>query len=265
MANEQRLEKSSTVKWIPINMMRVSSVAQREFSQHKVDALVANWDPDKLGVPTVNERDGLYYIVDGQHRIRALEDMGLSEKHVQCNTYENLSEQEEASLFLGLNDNLAVGVMDKYKVGVVAEVPDAVAIDRIVRKLGLKIGLDQTGGTIKAIGTLRRVYSRSGGAVLQRTLALLSETYGDHGFGATVIDGISLMADRYGENMDDEYFKTRLGGHRGGVNGLLSNAEVIHRQTSAAKAHCVAAAAVQIYNGGRGGPKKLTNWWKQDE
>lgn len=47
----------------------------------------------------------------------------------------------------------------------------------------------------------------------------------------------------------------------GGVNGLLNKAEVIRRSTGNAKGHCVAAAAVEIINAGRGG-KKLPSWFR---
>jgi hypothetical protein len=46
----------------------------------------------------------------------------------------------------------------------------------------------------------------------------------------------------------------------GGVNGLLGRAEQIRRQTGNPKNHCVAAAAVEAINRGRGG-KKLPSWW----
>ena len=169
-------------------------------------------------------------------------------------------------MFLQLNDILQVGVMDRYKVGVVAGRKDAVDIDRITRSLGLRIGMDQTGGTIKAVGTLRKIYERSGKDVLKRTLWLINETYGDSGFVAMVLEGISLLVDRYGDAIDDEYFCNRLGAYKGGVNGLLGNAETLRRQTGQAKGHCTAAAAVQIYNSGKHpGIKNLKSWWKNDE
>jgi len=38
---------------------------------------------------------------------------------------------------------------------------------------------------------------------------------------------------------------------------------VLRNQTGNPKGHCVAAAAVDIYNGGRGG-RKLPSWWRTD-
>jgi hypothetical protein len=52
-----------------------------------------------------------------------------------------------------------------------------------------------------------------------------------------------------------------LSSAHGGVKGLLNAAENLRNMTGNPKAHCVAAAAVNIVNRGRGG-KKLPDWWK---
>lgn len=266
MSVDQHLERKATVKWVPINLMKVSPLAQREFKQYRVDRIIKNFDPERLGVPTVNKRDGEVYIVDGQHRVQAVREMGWEDQQLQCTVYDGLTEEQEADLFLALNDILPVSSMDKYKVGVVARRKSEVDIDRVVRSLGLKVTLDKTEGAIRAVGTLQRVYDRSGVAVLKRTLNLTVESYGDSGLQAAVIDGIAFVIQRYGDSIDDGWFAQRLGGARAGVSGLLSTAEVIRKQTSASKGHAVAAAVVQTYNGGsnRNGVKKLPNWWKEE-
>ncbi len=264
--NEQKVSRTATVKWVPINLMRVSNMAQREKKQYRIDKIVAEFDPERLGLPTVNKRDGFYYIVDGQHRVDALRAMGMEDQQIQCSVYEGLSESEEAAMFLQLNDILVVGVMDKYRVGVVAGVKDAVSIDKIVRSLGLKISLDNTGGSIKAVGTLRKAHEKFGPDVLKRSLRLISDAYGDAGFQAAVIDGITQMIGRYGDKIDDTYFVERIGGYRGGVNGLLNNGEILRRQTGNSKGSSVAAAAVRIYNSGKHpGIRNLTDWFKSDD
>jgi hypothetical protein len=57
------------------------------------------------------------------------------------------------------------------------------------------------------------------------------------------------------------YAVGKLAGVHGGVNGLLGNAEKVRRETGNQKAHCVAAAAVDIINRGKGS-KRLPSWWK---
>jgi hypothetical protein len=134
-------------------------------------------------------------------------------------------------------------------------------IDRIVRAAGLIVSRDKIDGAIGAVGTLRRIYSRAGAAVLGRTLRIIRDAYGDAGFDAAVIDGIGYLCARYNGELEDAVAIVKLQKAHGGVNGLLNKAEVLRRSTGNAKGHCVAAAAVEIINAGRGG-KKLPTWFR---
>ena len=185
------------------------------------------------------------------HRIEALKLIGWGDQQVQCWVYTDLTDEEMAERFLKLNDTLAVSAFDKFRVGV---------NDRIVRAQGLTIG--RSDDTVRAVGTLRKVYDRGGPSVLAQTLGLIRDTYGMPGFDAPVIDGLGLFVQRYAPIVDLDGVKTRLQGVHAGVLGLLGKAEVIRRQTKQAKAHCVAAAAVEVYNAGRGG-KKLPAWHRE--
>jgi len=113
-----RVERAARLKWCPIAKMRVSPTAQRELKQHRVDHLVANFDLEQIGTPVVSERDGAYYILDGQHRIEALRGIGWGDQQIQCWTYTGLTEEDEAERFLKLNDTLVVDSFSKFRVGV---------------------------------------------------------------------------------------------------------------------------------------------------
>jgi hypothetical protein len=261
---EGRVEREARLRWVPIPLMRVSPLAQRELNQARVDKLAADFDLEQLGTPTVNERDNHFYVIDGQHRIEALRQMGWGDQQIQCWTYKGLTETEEAEKFLKLNDVLSVNAFSKFKVGVQAGRTEESDIDRIVRAQSLRISRDKGDGAISAVGTLRRVYRRGGPAVLARALRIVRDAYGDAGLEASVIDGIAMLCHRYNGELDDVRAVTRLAEAHGSVNGLLNNAEVLRRQTGNPKAHCVAAAAVELINRGRGG-KKLPSWWKAED
>jgi hypothetical protein len=259
-----RIDRAARLRWVPIAQMRVSPLAQRELNQARVDRMAANFDPEQVGTPTVNQRDGGFYIIDGQHRVATIKAIGWDDQSIQCWAYEGLTEAEEAATFLRLNDTLAVHAFDKFRVGVEAGLVEECDIDRIVRAAGLVVSRDRIPGAIRAVGTLRRVYDRAGPGQLSRALRIVRDAYGDPGMEAAVIDGIGLLCQRYGQELDDDATVKRLSNIHGGVNGLLNKAEVLRRQTGNQKGHCVAAAAVDIVNAGRGG-KKLPSWWKADE
>lgn len=264
--SNNKVERVARLAWVPLARVKVNPLAQREQVQARIDKLVAEFDPEQLGFPTVNLREDHYWVIDGAHRIEALKQwLGEWEaQQVQCQTYEGLSEEEEAEVFLKLNDTLTVQAYAKFRIGVQAGREDEVEVDRIVRQCLLRVSQDKGDGAIGAVGTLMRVYRRGGPQTLARTLLIIRDAYGDAGLEASVIDGIGLLCNRFNGELDDVRLVERLSKSHGGVNGLLGKAENLRKSTGNVRAHCVAAAAVEINNGGRGG-RKLPSWWKADD
>jgi hypothetical protein len=247
---------------VPLNKIKVNPVAQRELKQYRVDKILASLDLDQIGNPVVNERDGWFYCIDGQHRIEALRQFGFVDETIQCWTHLGLTEAEEADRFDKLNDTLAVDALAKFRVRVTAGRERECEINRVVMLNGMCVSRDQTPGAIGAVKTLERIYDRSGSKTLARTITIAHRAFGDPGLEAAVIDGLGLLCQRYNGDLNDTDAVAKLGKVAGGVNGLLGQAEVLKRKTGNARNHCVAAAAVEIINRGRGG-KKLPSWWKQ--
>lgn len=258
----KKIERRARLEWITINRMKVSPLAQRDLNPARVNRLITHFDLEQVGTPTVNERDGWYFLIDGQHRIEALRGLGHGDDQIECWTYLGLSESEEAEKFLTFNDALSVNAFAKFKVGVVAGRQRECDIDRIVRDAGFRVALAaRDRGAISAVGTLSRVHQQTGGDNLARTLDIIRESYGDLGLSSAVIDGIALLLHRYGDQLDDVTVITRLTTVHGGLGALLSKTEHWRQKMRAQKRHCVAAAAVEIINGGKGG-RKLQSWWR---
>jgi hypothetical protein len=258
-----KIERIARLRWIPLNRMVVSDKAQRELKQYRVDHLVAHFDLEQIGTPVVNERHGRFFIIDGQHRHAALVEKFGETGQVQCWTYAGLNEEQEAEKFLQLNDTLTVAAFDKYQVSVEAGRAVEADIDRIVRACGLAVSRQKGEGAIGAVGTLRRVYTRGGAGVLARTLRMIDASWGSAGFEASVIDGLGLLCGRYNGELQDELAIVKFKNMRGGVSGLQGKARLIKERTGQPFAQCVAAAAVEIINSGKGG-KKLQSWWKAE-
>jgi hypothetical protein len=252
----------SQIKPVPLAKMRVSVNAQRELRPGRVNALLSDFDLDELGLIVVNQRDGFYWIIDGQHRTEALKQwLGEWEnQQVECRVYTGLTEKQEAEMFDRLNNQLTVGALDKFKVRVTAGRPSEVAVSKIVQQQGLKIGTANTTGNIGAVSTLVRVYERAGPSTLSRALRIAHGSFGDQGMSAPVIDGMGHLCERYNGALQDEKTVERLNTMRGGIGALMSRADVLKKQTRRPMAQCVAAAVVDILNSTRGG-SKLPSWW----
>ena len=120
-SSASKIERSARLRWVSLGKMYVSPVAQRDLVQAHVDHLLAEFDPELIGNPHVSQRSDRYYIIDGQHRIEALK-AWLGEGHeaqqVQCWTYVDLTEADEANLFDRLNDVRQVNAFDKFRIRV---------------------------------------------------------------------------------------------------------------------------------------------------
>lgn len=265
MASKTKAERGGDHKWIPLGLMRIPPMAQRELRPARVDALVSEFDLEHFGIPTVSHRGDHYYVLDGQHRIEAIKRWlgdNWEGQHVECYVYEGLSEKDEAEKFDRLNNALAVNDFDRFRIRVNAGREVETKINDIVEKTGLRVSRDQVDGAIRAVGTLRRVYLRSDGETLAKSLRIIRDSYGDSGLKANVIDGVGRLCQRYNGALDEDIAVDRLSKVHGGVSGLLSKAEVLHKQTGNPKGECVAAAAVDIINSKRSG-KRLASWWRQ--
>jgi hypothetical protein len=191
---DRRVERSARLTWVALGLMRYPTMAQRDkINQGRVSMIAANMDLEQLGTPTVNKRHGQYHVLDGMHRVEAYKlwiGDGWENQQLQCWTYTDLTETEEAEVFLKLNDTLAIPAFDRFRIGLNA-------------------------------GRLEE----------------------------TEIAAVVAV--------------TRLASVSGGLAGLMNRAAVTRNQTNAPLATCIAAAAVELINRGRGGTK-LPAWWKSE-
>lgn len=260
-----KIDRSSKSAFVALGSMRVAEMGQRDLRPHRVDKLVTEFDINRLGMPVVNKRDGFHFIMDGQHRVAALKQWngpGWETIQIECQVFDGLTEQDEAEMFLRLNDVLQVSGFDKFRKAVVAGRPVEVAVKKCVERQGLSISKRKSDGTLSCVSTLVNVFERSGATVLERSLRIMRDAYGQPGFEALVLDGIAHLCARYNGVLDEQTAKQRLGDARGGVKGLLNRATAIQLRTGEPRPICVAAAAVDIINGASGRAKKLPDWWK---
>lgn len=258
------VERTGRRQWVRITNMEVSPLAQRDYKQYRVDHLVANFDPEQIGTPVVNHRDGKYFIIDGQHRVATLKAVGWGDQSVECEVYQDLTEAEEAEMFLKRNDTLSVTAFDRFRIGVRAGRHPEIDVDKIIRDQGLRVARSGP-GAIKAPATLVKVYNSHGGQVLTAAISVAYAAYNDLGLESRVIHGLSLMLSRYKNGLVDlDRLALQLGQLHLGVDGLIQAAWKIREKSGTAFTVAVAAAAVDAYNQGVSQRKRLTSWWKAD-
>ena len=255
------------IEQIRLDTLRVPppGKAQRPFREAKGDRIAAEFDINSFGLPAVCRVDKTNWLVDGQHRVYAIQKCGYAQPTdtIECEVYEGLSIAEMARMFLGRNRSTPVTAFERFGVAVTAGYPTERAITTIVEGVGLKVGHPKTTGHVYSVGALRRVYDRYGGSVLERTLRVLRDAYDSRpaALGRPMLDGVGLVVGTYAA-LDDKVLVEALANEAHGVSGIQRRAEEYRERLGRPVPECVAAAVVDVYNRHAGKKRRLVKWWQ---
>lgn len=269
--SKQPNRRPSKIRPVPIASMRIppALVTQREFRKAHGDRISAELDLNKIGFPIINHRDGIYWVLDGQHRVYALKQWGFEKDTLECEVYENLTDAEAADIFLGRDERKAISPYDKFHVACTAGRERECGTQRIVEANGLKISRDSKPGCIGAVGALLKVRDRHGEVVLGQAVRTANNAFaGDPaGFDGAVIEGLANVYNRFNGRTNEKDMAARLSAEKHGVKGVLRRAQAQRERTGNNLSQCVAATVVDIYNKGVGPRAKdrLPSWWKSAE
>ncbi|ACU71939.1 hypothetical protein Caci_3030 [Catenulispora acidiphila DSM 44928] len=255
-------QHASTIDWVPINKIHTDhDVNTRPVDFTWVDKRVNTFDADKLGVPIVSARaNGTFACLDGQNRIELCRRVGWGDQKIECRIFTGLTKAEEATLFLGHNDNRQVGSFHKFAARITAGDSDAVAINNIVTKAGWELSYFVADKRIAAVAALEAIWKASPldetgyrGATLEATLAIATEAWGHSADAANgqILRGIGGVINRHSNIIDTAGLVRKLAQHRGGAMGLLADARGLHNFAGGTVGSCVAECIVRLYNSHR--------------
>ena len=259
--------RRSKIEKVRLDSLRVPEAgkAQRPFRQSKGDEISGHFDIDSFGFPVVCCVDGVNWLVDGQHRVYAIQQSGyaVSTDEIDCEVYQGLALAEMARMFLGRNRSTPVSAFERFSVAVTAGYPVETAIAEIVSGLGLRLGYPKHIGNVFAVGALRRVYDRDGAKTLERVLRILRDAYDSspNGFDRRLIEGLGLVRAAYSA-VKDERLARALALERHGFHGVHRRAEDYRERLGRPVPECIAAAVVDIYNSQASRKAALVKWWK---
>lgn len=261
---------ASRIAWILLNKIRTDhAVNTRPIDSTWVDRRVTSFDPDRLGVPILSEReDGTYVCLDGQNRIELCRRVGWGDQQIECRVFTGLTRSEEARLFLGHNDNRQVGSFHKFMARITAGDADAVAINEIVNNAGWELSYFVADKRIAAVAALEGIWKTTPpdghgyrGATLTAVIAIATEAWGHTSDAANgqILRGLGLVMNRHGAIIDTAGLVRKLRQHRGGALGVLADARGLHGYAGGTVGACVAETVVRIYNAHRS-TGRLPEW-----
>ncbi len=200
---------------IPIHNLVSSQEYQRNLSPSQVENAAVNFDLHQINPVKVSRRDGINYVVNGQHTIEIIAQVsGSRDCPVWCMIYDDLSYQHEADVFA--NQMKFVRPLKPYEIfmaNIEAGNEKQLMIKDLVESYSLCIGTSRSYGVIAAVSTVEAIYEKFGYHVLDRTLRLCVGTWeGDmDSLSANVLNGIARLVYTFGDQLRDDSFKERVG------------------------------------------------------
>ena len=200
---------------IPIKNLVSNQDYQRNISMKHVLKTAENFDPYQVNPFKVSRRDGINYVFNGQHTIEIIAEVaGTREVPVWCMVYDDLDYISEADVFAQQQKYIkALSPYEIFVANIEAGNNDQLMIKELVESYGLQIGNQKKPGVICAISTLEMIYTKYGFHILDRTLRLCISTWeGDvQSFNSGIMRGVALIAIAFGDSLDDEIFKEKIG------------------------------------------------------
>lgn len=203
----------SRYKRVPLNTLKVDERYQRPLDEKRVAKIARDFDERLFGTLEISQRNGKSAVFDGQHRLAAAQQLGM--KDVPCLVHSNLEPEEEARLFVALQQNRrGIKPVDKFVARVFAGDEQAVEVDSIIREVGYEVRPSNGGrtGAIQAITTVEWVYRRYGAKHLTTTLEFIRDLWAgdDHSTDGSLVSGVAQFLDGYGNRVGDAQLE-RLG------------------------------------------------------
>lgn len=200
---------------IPIKNLVSNQEYQRNLSQRHIRKTIKNFDVYQINPVKVSRRDGLNYVVNGQHTIEIVAAVsGSRETPVWCMVYGDMEYRHEADIFA--NQQKYVRTLTSYEIfraNIEAGNDDQLLIGDLVESFKLKIGPSGSDCVICAVGALEEIYGKYGFHVLRRTLKLCVASWeGDrYSLSGNILKGIAKLIATYDERILDDYFIEKLG------------------------------------------------------
>lgn len=247
------MRRKVTIEHIPYNSLHYDERVQREKPvPARVKKLAREWDFDKAGTLHVSQRsDGKYYIVEGNHRRLAALELGYGTTKARCECHRGLSLEQEAALFLALNDVRPVTAWDKFRVGLEAGDPLPIMVRDTLAKYGLKIGPQANDSTVCCITEVTKIAQRDP-ALLDDVFHVLTEAWGTRraALERIPVAAMSTVLGRYNGECDRARLATKLAKYRGGPGALAGDAAGLADFRPIGKTRAAAEIIVDTYNKG---------------
>lgn len=174
--------KHSLTSMVKVSDLMIDYSYQRQQSKLKVAKIARNFNYNALGVIIVSIREsGDMFVLDGGHRIAAMNLLGKSDENVDALVYFDLTLDQEASMFVSLNeDRTKPRRYDIHTASAISGDPAALEVEKVLSDNGLIFADRHGNGHVRAVGTVKKMIDKIGSQKLDRVFKILIAANGPY-------------------------------------------------------------------------------------
>jgi hypothetical protein len=243
------------IEMIPAKNLSVVWVqAQRPFKAKKAKDIADNFDEEMFGTLSVTKPNGqgIYHIIEGQHRRAAVEIKFGPDEPVPCEVLDAVDCPRAAELFDGINNRRnAVNAIATFKVRLTAQYMTEIDVDKIVRAAGFKIEYSRAEKNLTCVDALKSVYTRCGPKILKDTIDLIKSSWGTdpNAYSSAMVRGYAAFLLLHGGKANWQRTKDVM--IKKYTPGRLMGAAKTHRESQGGSlAEAITALLIINYNRG---------------
>jgi uncharacterized protein DUF6551 len=212
------------IEYIPLkNLCVVWVSAQRPYDEKWAKSIADDFDPDKFDpiVVTLPNGNGIYHIIEGQHRRNALQmyagkvDNTSGENELApCRVVDEADPARAAEIFLGINSGRkAIKPVAEFKVAVTAEREAETQINKVLHRLGYQVSSAKSPFNVSAVSALKMIYNRHGIATVERTVRTLNLLWnGDPtAVSSPLLRGFAIFANEFYSHVNMRRLQSQIG------------------------------------------------------
>ena len=211
---QKRCIPDVTFELIPIRNLVSNQEYQRPPSEGHIRKTVEEFDIFEINPVKVSRRNGINFIIDGQHTVEIIaSESGSRSTPVWCMVYE-MEYVDEARTFANQQKHVKSLVpYEIFKAHIEAGDQKQMMIKSIVESYGLKVTSTQQLNGVCAISTLERIYDKYGQSVMDGALRLAVGTWeGEmNSLSGNMLMAIARILVAYGDSLKEDVFRDHLG------------------------------------------------------
>ncbi len=203
--------------------LQIDHLYQRYASEDKLKAIARDWSWIACGAITVADREGVLFVVDGQHRVLAAR-RRIDIIDMPCVVFKTHEAKQEAKGFLtAQTQRKPMYALEKFKALLVIEDKAAQLVQKLIDVSGRTIGTKSSTNSVMCIGVLIRA-ANSNAEILNNLWPLIISVCEGRALHERIVEGLIYIEKHMpnGASLMDNEWQRRV--KKTGADALLDGA-----------------------------------------